>query len=135
MIFFFLFLALICTPSLANPISQDMLNSLINEIQKVAALNPQNANQYIQNVKAFGNFNSDSFPLSCTNSILKNRWQMSDQIIRKFNAIFFSDNLGFQTFTETLDPKVASLDEFVGTARRNGDNAEIAFIKVFSSGK
>ena len=114
--------------------SQQMISALQAEIQKIAASTPSNAGTYVNNVISQGIFNSDSFDVSQTQQILSVKLQLPQVAIDKFKNIIFSESLTFQTFTASLTNQVALLSEFIGAARRVGTIAEVAFIKVSSSG-
>lgn len=134
MVIIFIILALICCPSQSATTSQAIIDSLRQEINKVAVSTPSNAAKFIKDINSQGNFNSDSFAVSQVNEILQEKWKFPAPIVKKFKNIIFAESLVFQTFTETLDQNAASLNEFVGAARRVGNNAEIACIQVSSSG-
>jgi len=123
--------------SLSNSlaISDEMISSLKSEIQHIAASTPPNSATYIANIHSQGDFLSDSFDVSQTQNVLQSKWKFPKVVIEKFKSIIFSDSLTFQTFTASLTHSVADVSEFVGTARKVGDVAEIAFIQVLSSGR
>lgn len=111
-----------------------MLSSLTAEATKIAASAPGNSGAFVQNIQNHGSFNADSFELTQAMAVLQKKLQLPQQAVDKFKNIIFADSLNFETFTISINVNQGMITEFLGTARKVGNQADIAYIEVASSG-
>ena len=131
---FFLLLLLSSSSSSPSPAGLQMLSELKSEVLSISADVPQNAGNYISDLQSYGSINADSFEVSQIDEILLQKLQIPTTAYTKFKNIIFSSELHFQTFSFSTIMNQGSLTEFIGTARRTGNVADIAFAHITSMG-
>lgn len=134
LLFFSLFILHSSSFSVSSPVGLQMLSELKYEVFFLPTDVPKNAGDYISDIKSYGKINAESFDVSQIDEILLTKLQIPDKAYTKFKNILFSKEIHFQTFSFSTILNQGSLTEFIGTARRNGSIADIAYAYITTIG-
>jgi hypothetical protein len=112
--------------------SSDLINAMKQEAASLATAAPGGA--FITNVQASGDIVSKAFPVASLDATL-GTLGLPAQAVQSFHDIVMVQSLVFKTFSFALGGGQASLSEFIGAARNNGGNVEMAWITTTATGQ
>ena len=107
-----------------------LVKQVNDELTNLNTQFPANIKTYVGKMHSKGRLNLDKFPLEQTESTLKNRHGMPDNVVQKFKGIVYAAKVTYKTFNLVIDAKDSYLDLIVGGAGKTDNIVEIAYMRI-----